>query len=170
MDGQQDCRNDRKRDRIEVLDRIVRDAAIEGRIDDQGGCNDENRVAVGSGFRRPAHADVAACASYVLDKELLPEMFGQFLCHQARKQIGRATGSVGHNHAHRSRRIGLRPCNAAGNRQRGKARCQMQNLPAAKFHGVPSRECGGTAIGWQRRCRRGPYMCELHPGQSGVEL
>ena len=38
--------------------------------------------------------------------------------------------------AHRPRRIGLRPCDTRDGRERGSARCQMQKLPAGKFHGV----------------------------------
>src|SRR5262245_9978944 len=34
-------------------------------------------------------------------------------------------------------RVGLRPCDARGGRQRGSARCQMQKISAGKFHFEP---------------------------------
>ena len=40
-------------------------------------------------------------------------------------------------------RIGLRPRDARHRRQRGRARCQMQEFAAGKFHGVPKLSRGG---------------------------
>jgi hypothetical protein len=40
---------------------------------------------------RPAGADIAARAGYVLDKEILAGLLGKFLRDQAREQIGRST-------------------------------------------------------------------------------
>jgi hypothetical protein len=42
------------------------------------------------------------------------------------------------DHAHRPRRIGLRPSDVRHRRQRGGACCEMQELATGKFHGAPS--------------------------------
>src|SRR5262245_8837065 len=137
MDREQNSRGNRECDRIEVLDGIVGDRAVKGRIDDQGGCGDEKSIAVGRRFRRSAHADIAACASYILNKELLPEMFGKSLRDQTRKQTGRAAGLIVHGPEYRTRRRGLCPCGEGDKRQRGNARREMQKLATRKVHGVP---------------------------------
>jgi hypothetical protein len=59
------------------------------------------------------------------DDELLAEVLRQPLPYQSRDDVGRAGRPEGHNHAHRSVRIGLRPRYARYNRQRGRARGQM---------------------------------------------
>jgi len=69
-----------------------------------------------------ARANVAGGTSYILDIELLPEMFAKFLSGDPREDIGAAAGSEWHNHAHRPRRVGLRSCNARHGGQRGSAR------------------------------------------------
>ena len=141
MDREDGRRGNGERDRVEVLDRIVGDRAVEARIDDQGRCNEDNRVAVGIGFGALAHADIAAGAADVLNEELPPEIFRKLLCDQAGEHIGRTAGPIGYDHPHRPRRIGLRPRDARHGRQRGSTRCQMQKSSAGTFHGVLSLKC-----------------------------
>ena len=51
--------------------------------------------------------------------------------------LRRAAWRKADDQAHRPRRIGLCPCDARQSRQRGSARCQMQEFTARKFHRVP---------------------------------
>src|SRR5262249_4906360 len=75
--------------------------------------------------------------SDVLDIELLPERFAEFLSRNPREDIGASAGREWHNHAHCTRRIGLRPREARDGRQRGSARGQMQKISAGEVHFEP---------------------------------
>ena len=57
---------------------------------------------------------------------------------QARDDVGRAAGRNSHDQTHRPRRICLRSRDARHDRERGSARCQVQECAAAKFHSVQS--------------------------------
>src|SRR5262245_28032641 len=122
----------------EVLLRVVRYFSVGVRVHDKGAKRKEYGITVGCGPRRLAHANIAAGPSDVLDIELLPERFAEFLSGNPREDIGASAGREWHNHAHRPRRIALRPSKVRHSRQRGSARGQMQKLSAGKFHFEPS--------------------------------
>jgi hypothetical protein len=56
------------------------------------------------------------------------------LTNQTGGDVSPASGGKPDNQAHRSRRIGLRPCHARRNRERGSTRCDVQKLTTWKFH------------------------------------
>jgi hypothetical protein len=70
----------------------------------------------------------------VVDDELLAQPLRQPLAREARDDVGRDTGREADDDAHRPRRIGLRPRNARGDRERGTGRGQMQKGSTGKFH------------------------------------
>src|SRR5215469_7596667 len=112
---------------------------VERRVDRLCRTDNEQRVAV----RRCAHdrlgADVSASARPVVDDKLLAETLRQPLTDQARRDVTCAARGKADNDAHRPRRIGLRPRDARGRRERGSARGQMQKLSAGKFQCRQSR-------------------------------
>src|SRR5262249_62412056 len=63
--------------------------------------------------------------------ELLTEPLREPLSYQTRDDVTCTAGAIADDDAHRPRRIGLRPCHARHRRERGRARSQMQKLPAA---------------------------------------
>ena len=94
--------------RLERLERIVGQVLVEMVVDRVVVEHDQDRVAVrrrARGFRGP---DRAAGAGLVLDEDRLPERLGEHRRHDARDEVGGAAGGVGHDHAHRLRRKGLR--------------------------------------------------------------
>jgi hypothetical protein len=81
--------------------------------------------------------------SHVSGELFKPEAQGapeQPVAHGGRQELHCfMAAAAGANHdAHRPCGIGLRPCNARRGRQRGSARCQMQESAAGKFHDVAS--------------------------------
>jgi hypothetical protein len=78
--------------------------------------------------------DIGAGTGTVLDDEGLPEPIRKPLPHRARDDIESASCSGTDDDAHRPRRIGLRPCDARHDRQRGSASGQIQEFAAGKFH------------------------------------
>ena len=82
--------------------------------------------------------DIAAGARPVLDDEGLAKTLRQPLSYQPRDDVVSAAGCEADDHAHRPRRIGLRPCSARDGRERRNARGQMQEFAAGKFHAIPS--------------------------------
>ena len=68
---------------------------------------EENGVTVGCCSGSLSCADVAARTGQVLDIELLPQLFGQFLQDKAGDDIGRPTGREWNDHAHRTGGISL---------------------------------------------------------------
>src|SRR5262249_52424121 len=130
---------DRDGHRVEVFIRIIGDFVVQGWVDDDIGRNNEYGVAVRCCPCRLTHTDVAASTADVLDVELFPEMLGQALRDQAAEYIRRTTGRVWNDHTHGACRIGLRPGDPRDDRQRGSARCQMQELSAGKFHEISLR-------------------------------
>src|SRR5262245_9400237 len=122
----------------EVLLRVVRYFSVGVRVHDKGAKRKEYGITVGCGPRRLAHANIAAGPSDVLDIELLPERFAEFLSGNPREDIGASAGREWHNHAHRPRRIGLRPRETRHDRERGSAPCEMEKMPTVgKFHFEP---------------------------------
>jgi hypothetical protein len=90
-------------------------------------------------------ADVAGAARPVVDDELLFEPLRQRLSDHARDDVGRDSGGIGHDDAHRPRRIVERHCGPRQRRQRGSARGQMQKSTALKFHDASPRKRAGIS-------------------------
>src|SRR6516164_3333175 len=134
----------------EVLLRVVRYFSVGVRVHDKGAKRKEYGITVGCGPRRLAHANIAAGPSDVLDIELLPKRFAEFLSGNPREDIGASAGREWHNHAHRPCRIGLRPCDPRHRRQRSSAGGQMQKLPSVgKFHfNLPPSHHSITSSAW----------------------
>ena len=127
------------RDRRDVAKEIVIELIVERRVDYVWCTDEEERVAVGGRAHDGFGGDIAGGARPVLDDEWLAEPLRQPLADQAREDVIRATGGKADDYAHRPRRIGLRPSEARDSRERGSARCQMQELSSAgKFHRGPS--------------------------------
>src|SRR5262245_58818085 len=128
---------DHPRDRREIADEVVAELVIERRIDRGRRSDLEKCVAIGRRTHDRLGSDFAAATRPVLDDEWLAEPLSEPLAHQARDDVTWAAGSKADDDAHRPRRIGLRPSEARGGRQRGSARGQMQEFAAGKFHFEP---------------------------------
>jgi hypothetical protein len=76
----------------EILDRIVGQLGVEAGVHQKTRADRHDGVAVGCHARDLAGRGVAACATDVLDKELLAESVGKRLRHEARDDVGRAAG------------------------------------------------------------------------------
>src|SRR6516165_1352756 len=129
----------------EVLLRVVRYFSVGVRVHDKGAKRKEYGITVGCGPRRLAHANIATGPSDVLDIELLPKRFAEFLSGNAREDIGASAGREWHNHAHRPCRIGLRPCDPRHRRQRRRPDAEIVggevsflNLPLPSHHSITS--------------------------------
>jgi hypothetical protein len=95
-------------DRREVLHRIEGRVRIRERGDGQRRIDGEQqRVAVGRRLGHRRVADDAARARTILDDERLLQVFAEALAEQPRDHVGRSTGGIGHDHAHRLYRVGL---------------------------------------------------------------
>src|SRR5207245_6676612 len=95
------------RHRDEVLLRVVRQALVHRRIDDEARGIDEQRVAVGRRLRHDLRADDAVRAGLVFDYERLAELLLELRADHARHRV-RPAGRGGDDHAHRLVRIALR--------------------------------------------------------------
>jgi hypothetical protein len=93
----------------EVADRVVRELRIEARVDDHATGREQDRVAVRRRFRGHADGDIAGARRDDLDDELLPPGLAQFLGNEATDQVAWPARCGRHDHAHRPRRISLRP-------------------------------------------------------------
>ena len=114
------------RDRHDVADEIEAKIVVESRIERVGRCNLQERVAIG---KRPDYrfsGEICAGTRSVLDDELLPESLRQPFTHQPRNDVRPTTSGITDDHAYWPRRISLRPSEARHGRERGSARCQMQ--------------------------------------------
>ena len=120
------------RDEIEI------EIVVERRIDGVRRDGQHQRVAVRRRSYDDLGADIAAGARPIVDEEWLPEPLRQPLTDQARDDVGRAAGRNSHDQTHRPRRICLRSRDARHDRERGSARCQVQECAAGKFHSVQS--------------------------------
>src|ERR1700754_1996766 len=82
MDGENQGRGNRERNRIEVLFEFMGDFVVNLGIDHVAGIDDKQGIAVRCGLGGAAHTDIAAATTYVLDKELPCKMLRQSLCEQ----------------------------------------------------------------------------------------
>ena len=76
-------------------------------------------------------ADIAGAAGPVIDDELLAEMLRQRIRQQPRGDVGSDAGRIGHDDAHRPRRVIRRAGDARQCGKRGRAGAEMQKLAAA---------------------------------------
>ena len=145
-------RGDRERDRVEVPLRIIGDFVVQAGIDDVGGSvGDQRGVTVRRRLRRPAHADIAAGARYVLDVVLFAKMLGQLLRDQPGDHVGLAAGRIGHDQTHRPGRIGLR-------------RRRSRIPPEGRQRPLRDEETDGVEASWrppfERCCHGAARTCE----------
>jgi hypothetical protein len=99
-------------DRGDIADEIVIELFVKRRVDRMNQIDLQQRVAIGRRVHDHFGADVGAAAGPVLDNELLPEVLGQPLSHQARYNVSPPASCNRNDDADRPRRIGLRPCNS----------------------------------------------------------
>src|SRR5262249_47537496 len=121
----------------DVADEIEIELVVERRVDRTGYRAQQKRIAIRSRTDDRLGADVGAATRPVVDDELLAKPLRQPLSHQTRDDVVPAASGSRNDHAHRPRRIDLRPCDARDGRQRGSAR-EMQELATGKFHGCCS--------------------------------
>src|SRR5262249_51665526 len=81
---------------------------VQAGIDRVGRGDDRQRVAVGRRLHAVLVAYGAAAPRAVFHDDLLPDELGQPLRHEARDEIGAASGRAGDDNPHRLRRIRLR--------------------------------------------------------------
>ena len=81
----------------EVALGIVGDLGVEARIDHEARGHDEQRIAIGRGMRRVAHADVAAGTGLILDVELFAELIAEFARQNAGDCVGWSPGRKRHD-------------------------------------------------------------------------
>ena len=121
-------------DRDDVANEIEAEVFVERHIDDIGGNNQQEGVAVGWRAHDHFSTDIGAPASAVLDHERLAQPLRQFLANEAREDVARSAGSEWSHNAHRPRGIALRPRDEWQNRQCGSGRGRMQKLAASETH------------------------------------
>src|SRR5262249_55914043 len=146
--GREDYANDRRGNRkgyrSEVLDGIIWRFAEECGICYKGADIQQDGVAIWCRLRGLSGAYVAGSTDDVLDIELLAEFSRKFLSDEPGKHIGRSARREWNDQAHWSRWISLRPSKVRYSWERGSAHGQMQEVAAAKFHGVRSRNYHGV--------------------------
>ena len=120
-----------------IPERVVRNFRIEAGIDDVARADDHDGVAIGDCSRACSHAKITTGARLVLDVELLAETAREISRDNPCKNIGRAAGRKWHDHPHRPRRIGLRPCGARNKRHSCSACRQKQKSASSKVHELP---------------------------------
>ena len=125
-------------DRRDVADEIETEIGEQRRIDRVRGHDLQQRVAIGRRLGDRVGRDVAAGTRLVLDDELLAQPLRQPLAHQARHDVGRPAGGKADDDARRLGRVGLRPRELRQGRHSGRARGQMHERAAGKFHGASS--------------------------------
>src|SRR3989442_5070951 len=123
----------------DIPDEIVIEVLVGRRVNHIVRADGEQRVTIGRRAHHGLGRDIAAGARPVLDDELLTEPLRQPLTHDARGDVERLAGDKSDDHAHRARRVSLRPGNAAYDRERSSARDQLQKLSAGKLHVRPCR-------------------------------
>jgi len=106
-------------DRREVLHRVVRDLAIEVRIDDVGNRGEEQRVTVRAGPGRYLGRDQPAGAAAVIHHHRLPERLGKPLRGDPSQDVRCAPGREADDQADRALRILLCRRRQPGSGQRG---------------------------------------------------
>ena len=93
-------------DADEILERIVRQGAVQARIDHVGAGREQDGVAVGVGARGQPHADIAAGAALVLHDERAADRLLHGSRHDAGNDVGRPARRVRHHDPDRPVRIG----------------------------------------------------------------
>src|SRR5262245_40485719 len=125
--------------RCDIADKIEIELLVERRVDRVGRADQQERVAVRRRIHDAFGGDIATGARPIVDDNLLTEPLGEPLRHHPRRNVGRTASRKPNNQAHRSRRVGLRRCDARESRERRGTCCQMQKLSARKFHRAPLR-------------------------------
>ena len=124
----------RQGDGSKILERIVGNFRVETGIDDVARADNHDGVAVGSGSCSGTHAKISTSARLVLHIEVLAETACEISRDDPRKDIRRAPGRKGHDHANRPSRISLRLRNS-GNKRHGRGACsQKKKSPSSKIH------------------------------------
>ncbi|CUI28541.1 Uncharacterised protein [Achromobacter ruhlandii] len=107
-----------QRDRREILDRVIRDARIQRRVDAvRAGGRQQQRIAVGRGRCHLLGGDGAVGAALVVDHDGLPQRLRRLGRHRAGQDVGGAAGRMRHD-----QRDGL---GGKGLRVRGRQRRQQ---------------------------------------------
>ena len=126
-------------DRGDVADEIEIEILVQRGVDGIRRGHREQRVAVGRRAHHRLGADIAAGARLVFDDEGLAEPLGEPLAHQPHDDVLRAAGGKADDQVHRPRRIVERK-GATGKSRRGRGGGgELQELAAAKCHGVAPR-------------------------------
>src|SRR6185295_4722816 len=114
----------------EVIDRIVERLLAVDRRDKRHRrmAAEQERVAIGRGFRGAVRAGHAARAGDVLDAHLLAEQLAQSLRHDAPDRVDRPARRVWHDHGHRPRGPVLSQADRAGRNE-----SQRRDQPAKHF-------------------------------------
>ncbi len=124
----------------DIADEIEIELLVERRIDGVWRTNQKQRVTVGGRMHDCFGGCIAAGARPVLDDERVAEPLRQPLTDQTRENVVGAAGSKADDHAHRLRRIGLRPGFCAGHPRTGRKRdrtgSQTEKLPTQQGHDV----------------------------------
>src|SRR5919204_760967 len=87
MDHQDTRRKDHKRDRRQVLDRIVWQLSVQARIDGNGGTGHHQRVTVRRGLCGTIDRNIAASAGRILDQDGPAPGVGKLVCKQPRRDV-----------------------------------------------------------------------------------
>ncbi|MCY1244225.1 hypothetical protein D9M72_572880 [compost metagenome] len=120
-------------DRRQVLQRVVRHAREQARVDGQRHRLQPDGVAIGRRLGDRVDADVAAGTGAVLHHDGAAEALGPGIRDQARGDVGAAAGGIRHDQADRALGIGLGGGGASGG---GEGRgASHQGRQADKFHG-----------------------------------
>ncbi len=114
------------RHRRGVADEVEIQMLIKRGIDRVRRHGQQQRVAIRRRLDDQLGADVGAGARPIFNDERLTELFRQPLADQPPDDVGRTSGRHGHDHAHRPRRISLRPRDArqCGQRHGADASCR----------------------------------------------
>src|SRR5262245_55622181 len=168
IDHHDEGETDDARDGGDIAEENEIELVVESGVDRVRRAYNEERVAV---RRRPyggLGTNVVPAARAVFDDELLTEPLREPWRDEPRDNIGCAGGSGGSDDAHRPRRIGLRLCNTRQRRKSGRARGEMQEFAARKFHRSPlrvRRDC--TRVDGRGRAMRA-WIDRTNDGPSGM--
>ena len=125
----------RHADRREILDRVVREIAVQRRIDRDGAHGGEEQgIAVGLRLRHVLGRDRAAGAWPVVDDDGLSDQAAQPFGQEPRDEIGGAAGGESDHQPDRPVGVILRLC-AARRRQKQRGDDQRGQRPADDDHG-----------------------------------
>ena len=165
-------------DRHQVADEIEVELAVKRGIDRIARIGHQQGVAIGRRGGDRLGSDIGAASWPVLDDERLAESIRQPLADQAAGDIGGAARREGDDHAHRPRRVVLRPGAARYGRRCGEGCGELQELSAGIGHGRFSgiderreRQAGRLLCEWtssfEARHRRDLAGCRLRMAQAG---